>query len=162
MGKIPTEEARGRGRPSYKPTDSDRRLVSVLRGLGKPEQPIADALGISIKTLRKHFEYELAHGAVNLVGRTGACMGEVAQKTNHKEWFRAAKWIMSTVGGVTDDIKQATPQQVYAFARLFVGYVESCNPVLAAEFSNYLPGFGEWLDQRSGAALLLDQDSQSE
>ncbi len=48
------------GRPSYKPTATVRRQVSIAAGAGMPHEHIALALGITTPTLRKHFERELS------------------------------------------------------------------------------------------------------
>ena len=50
------------GRPPFKPTDKDRRRVSIAAGGGMGEEDLALALGISRGTLRKHFELELTTG----------------------------------------------------------------------------------------------------
>ena len=51
------------GRPSYKPTDDDRKTVSLMCAVGIPHEGIALCIGengIDDKTLRKHFPKELA------------------------------------------------------------------------------------------------------
>lgn len=51
------------GRPAFQPTATMRRRVAVCAGGGMSHETIATALGISIPTLRKHFETELTAGA---------------------------------------------------------------------------------------------------
>lgn len=47
-------------RPPYAPTDQDRRIVSVMAAAGGIDHDrISDAVGVSGKTLRKHFRREL-------------------------------------------------------------------------------------------------------
>lgn len=48
------------GRPAYSPTESDRMDVAKWNRSGASQEEIADALDIDPKTLRKHFEAELA------------------------------------------------------------------------------------------------------
>tara|TARA_R110000765_G_scaffold273224_2_gene371951 strand:- start:1677 stop:2036 length:360 start_codon:yes stop_codon:yes gene_type:complete len=51
------------GRPVYKPTDDDRKTVSLMCAVGIPHEGIALCIGengIDDKTLRKHFPKELA------------------------------------------------------------------------------------------------------
>jgi hypothetical protein len=50
------------GRPPYRPTDTDRRVVRERSGLGMPQEAICRGLGISMSTLHKYFKQELAHG----------------------------------------------------------------------------------------------------
>lgn len=47
-------------RPPYHPTGQDRAKVRLMALNGVPQDDIADALGIAAKTLRKHFQPELA------------------------------------------------------------------------------------------------------
>ena len=54
----------GSGRPAFEPTEKDRKEVEALSGIGLPQDQIATLIGggISIDTLRKHFEPELLAG----------------------------------------------------------------------------------------------------
>lgn len=54
----------GSGRPAFEPTEKDRKEVEALSGIGLPQDQIATLIGggISIDTLRKHFEAELLAG----------------------------------------------------------------------------------------------------
>jgi hypothetical protein len=54
---------RGRGRPAHKPSDAQRRDVSIAAGGGMPHEEIAIAMGIGVDTLRKYYEAELSVGA---------------------------------------------------------------------------------------------------
>jgi len=47
------------GRPEYKPTDDQRALVRRLKTEGKSIGAVAQAIGVSRNTLRKHFAEEL-------------------------------------------------------------------------------------------------------
>lgn len=51
--------ARPGGRPEYKPTDEQRALVRQFKAERKPIGAIAQAVGVSRNTLRKHFAEEL-------------------------------------------------------------------------------------------------------
>jgi hypothetical protein len=53
---------RPRGRPPFEPSPQDRGTVEGYVIAGTPQQDIADILGISINTLRKHFAKELRLG----------------------------------------------------------------------------------------------------
>ncbi len=51
-------------RPAHKPDPSVRRQVEAMAGYGVPEADIAGVVGVSPKTLRKHYRGELDHGHV--------------------------------------------------------------------------------------------------
>jgi len=54
------------GRPSHEPTDQTRRQVSLLAGMGMPLKKVALVLGISFKTLLKHYGPEIEKGAAQV------------------------------------------------------------------------------------------------
>ena len=56
---LPLTPPRGRGRPSHEPTRYTRRKVMTLRQAGLGQDQIADALGISLPTLRLYYHREL-------------------------------------------------------------------------------------------------------
>lgn len=60
-----TEDAK-RGRPEHKVTDEDREKVRVLKAGGMSNEAIAEAIGIAVKTLTKHFfpDLEIASAKV--------------------------------------------------------------------------------------------------
>ena len=47
------------GRPEYEPTDENRLCVREMARVGIKQARIAECIGVSEKTLRKHFRYEL-------------------------------------------------------------------------------------------------------
>ena len=47
------------GRPEFSPTDEEREKVRVLKAGGMSNEAIAEVIGISDTTLRKHFSAEL-------------------------------------------------------------------------------------------------------
>jgi hypothetical protein len=49
-------------RPEFKPTREMRHGVMLYKACGIPEQSIANVFRVDIKTLVKHFKYELANG----------------------------------------------------------------------------------------------------
>jgi hypothetical protein len=61
------------GRPAHKPTPEVRRMVNSLVARGMPRLTIAEVVGVSGKTLEKHYHHELATGAdvatANVAGR---------------------------------------------------------------------------------------------
>lgn len=68
------------GRPEFAPTDDDREKVRVLKAGGMSNEAIAEAIGISEPTLRKHFPSELDRGGAKvtadlLMARYRSAMG---------------------------------------------------------------------------------------
>ena len=58
-----------RGRPSYVPTDKDRKVVESMAAYGITQNDISLAIGIAPMTLRKHFADELATAHVKANAR---------------------------------------------------------------------------------------------
>lgn len=54
------------GRPPYEPTDEDREKVRVLKAGGMSNEAIAEVVGISEPTLRKHFSSDLEIGGAKV------------------------------------------------------------------------------------------------
>ena len=50
-------------RPSFEPTEEQRRQVKLLTAFGNTQQQVASLLKVSDRTLRKHFRAELDNGA---------------------------------------------------------------------------------------------------
>jgi predicted ArsR family transcriptional regulator len=60
-------------RPSFESTDEQQRLARAMAAVGARQEDIAAELGITPKTLRKHFRQELSQGATHAnlkVGQT--------------------------------------------------------------------------------------------
>jgi hypothetical protein len=51
-------------RPPFQPTDEQRRMVKSLAAYGTKQDEIAQVLGVSSRTLRKHFRAELDRAGV--------------------------------------------------------------------------------------------------
>jgi hypothetical protein len=65
---------RGRGRPPFQPDDELRAAVLRLKLLDLPSELVAATLGISVKTLRKHFRRELDCAKFELVAGVAAVL----------------------------------------------------------------------------------------
>lgn len=61
----PAPNFRG-GRPAYEPTDKERAMVKLLVAAGVVQARIAEALGTSEPTLRKHFHQEILLGKTEI------------------------------------------------------------------------------------------------
>ena len=73
-------EQKVRGRPEHEPQDSDRLKVRVLKAGGMSNEAIAEAIGISEPTLRKHYFLDIEVGAARvtaeiMMARYRAAMG---------------------------------------------------------------------------------------
>lgn len=68
-------------RPPFNPTRKQRRRVELLIG-ETGEEEIADLLGISRGTLRKHFKRELSHGRMRVLADNLERLDRAASKGN--------------------------------------------------------------------------------
>jgi hypothetical protein len=67
------------GRPSFQPTEEQRKLVKSLAVLGIQQEQICQAMGIrSEKTLRKHFRAELEEGSLHATVKVARTALEMA------------------------------------------------------------------------------------
>lgn len=70
--RKPKSAAAKTGRPSHVPTEQSRNLVMVLRANGVDAQDIAYEIGISERTLDKHYAVEMARGKARIKAKMGA------------------------------------------------------------------------------------------
>jgi hypothetical protein len=83
--------------PPHKPTEGTRAQVEALAGyLGLPQSEVAACLGITEKTLRKHYRAELAHATVRANATVAHALFQKAvngDTTAMIFWLKArAKW----------------------------------------------------------------------
>jgi hypothetical protein len=113
----PAAAARKPGRPPYEPTDKDRTMVRLLCAGGITQDRISVAIGISDRTLRKHYKRDILVGATEIDAQAVATLVD-AMRSGGKEGSPAAKWwTQSRMGWVekilVDDGKPAdTPMRV--------------------------------------------------
>jgi hypothetical protein len=86
------------GRPGYKPTEDDRKTVSLMCAVGIPHEGIALCIGdngIDDKTLRKHFPRELATSKIKADAKMAGSLFQagLAGNVNAQKW-----WTMSQMG----------------------------------------------------------------
>jgi hypothetical protein len=66
-------------RPSFGPTEEQRRLVKSMAAVGIRQEDIAVVLGLrSVKTLRKHFSKELDCGRIEANGQVAQTLFDLA------------------------------------------------------------------------------------
>jgi hypothetical protein len=81
-----TPKPKRRGRPRFKPAESDRRLAQTLSAFGVPEEQIARNIGdngISPKTLRKYLHRELATGIAKANAKLGETLFQMGTDGQH-------------------------------------------------------------------------------
>jgi hypothetical protein len=66
------------GRPSWQPTDEQRKMVEAMAGYGVPHDDIAAVLDVAPKTLRKHCDRELRIGKIKANANVGKSLYEQA------------------------------------------------------------------------------------
>jgi hypothetical protein len=65
-------------RPSFKPTEEQRRIVKTMAALGTRHEDIAMVLEMTPKTLRKHFRHELTRGSIEANLKVGQTLFSMA------------------------------------------------------------------------------------
>jgi predicted ArsR family transcriptional regulator len=65
-------------RPSYQPTEDQQRLARAMAAVGARQEDIAAELGITAKTLRKHFRQELRQGVTHANVKVGQTLFAMA------------------------------------------------------------------------------------
>ena len=85
--------ARRRGRPAFQPSEEQRRVVEAMVGFGIPEAEICGLIRntngkpIDEKTLRKHFQEEIATGASKVKFMVGQFMvASILGTGNHPDF----------------------------------------------------------------------------
>lgn len=72
------------GRPPHEPTDRVRELVKKRAAIGMPHAEIADLVGISKKTLAKHYAKELSEGRAGASQVVRNVLFEMATNPNYR------------------------------------------------------------------------------
>lgn len=88
------------GRPPHEPTDKDRRMVQSLCAYGIPEEDIAKVIGITGKTLRKHYRHELDISLPMANAEAAECIQMFIKRKigGPKQWLTAAIFRAKTQG----------------------------------------------------------------
>lgn len=92
-------------RPAHAPNNEGRRLVTALAGYGAPESHIASRVGITEKTLRKHYRRELDEGlreANTLVAQS--LFKKATDPKGGQSSVTAAIWWEKTRAGKSDKV----------------------------------------------------------
>lgn len=87
-----------RGRPPYQPSETDRKRVELLAGVGNSHDIIAKMLGISRPTLELHFAHELETGISVANSQVAANLFRQATKDDPKAVPAAIFWLKTRAG----------------------------------------------------------------
>ena len=85
-------------RPSHRPDPQTRRQVEALAGYGVPESDIAGVVGVSPKTLRKHYRSELDHGHVKANAKVAENLFRKATGEGREAVIAAIFWLKTRAG----------------------------------------------------------------
>lgn len=69
-------------RPTFEPTEEQRRQVKLLTAFGNTQQQVASLLQLSDRTLRKHFRAELDHGTAEANSQIAQALFKKAKDGN--------------------------------------------------------------------------------
>ena len=83
-------------RPRFEPTGEQRRLVKSLAAYGTRQEAIAEVVGVTAKTLRKHFRKELDRGATEANTQVAQTMFRMA--TSGKSAASTIFWLKCRAG----------------------------------------------------------------
>lgn len=110
------EGKRGRGRPSYQPTDETGRQIEMLAGIGVPEEMMARMVGVDKKTLLKYYRDQIDSGAAKATTKVAKRLFDIAMSDSKEAltacifWLKCrARW--STLDGPDTQINLNTNVQ---------------------------------------------------
>lgn len=82
----------------YNPTEDDRVTVTLLAGYGVPQKAIAQILGISEDTLRRHHREEFDLGKINANLAVSKNLFQMATGSGREALTAAIFWLKSQAG----------------------------------------------------------------
>ena len=85
-------------RPSHRPDPQTRRQVEAMAGYGVAEADIAGVVGVSPKTLRKHYRSELDHGHVKANAKVAENLFRKATGDGREAVIAAIFWLKTRAG----------------------------------------------------------------
>jgi hypothetical protein len=86
------------GRPERQFTDKDRAFVRAMAMAGAQHERIAEVVGCTAKTLRKHFRVELDHGRDQANANVVANLYRQATKDDPRATVAAIYWTKAQMG----------------------------------------------------------------
>jgi hypothetical protein len=97
-------------RPSHKPDPQTRRQVEAMAGYGVPESDIAGVVGVSPKTLRKHYRSELDHGHVKANAKVAENLFRKATGEGREAVIAAIFWLKTRAGWKETSVQEHSAQ----------------------------------------------------
>lgn len=97
------------GRPPHQPTVASRGLVAALKGTGFTDQGVANAMGLSLNTLKAHYADDLAQGKERAQAKVAATLFQIATTPTHPRCVTAAIFIAKAQMGWRDVAAEDDP-----------------------------------------------------
>jgi hypothetical protein len=106
------------GRPGYKPTEDDRKTVSLMCAVGIPHEGIALCVGDGIddKTLRKYFDVELKTAKIKANAKVGGVIFNAIMAGN---MTAASLWAKTQMGWKETSVQEHTGK-IETIERVFI------------------------------------------
>lgn len=89
---------RAMARPEHQPTEDSRRVAELAAGCGIPEDDIAVIIGVTGKTLRKHYRAELDRGMAVINFKIVKNLARIAQGQGREAVTAAIYWTKTRMG----------------------------------------------------------------
>lgn len=92
------EKKRTRGRPEHDPSARDRAQVKMLAAMGIPQADIARVVGVSQRTLTKHYKAELETGGIEANAKVAQSLFKQATDPQKPNVAAGIFWLKTRAG----------------------------------------------------------------
>ncbi len=114
---MQTQSPKRPGRPRFQPTAGQRKLARSLASKGIPQDRIAAVVGVSPKTLRKHFRRELTLGSIEANMAVLKVLHKMACSGKRKHLAAAIFWAKCRCGFSAASPIYSPPPSIYIYRR---------------------------------------------
>jgi hypothetical protein len=110
----------------YVPTEAHRELVKAMTAIGTPQDDIALCVGLTGKTLRKHYAEEIKLGMIRANAAVGGALFNLATKPGTGQATAAIFWAKTRMGwkepaqGIELTGKDGKPIEVRKIERVII------------------------------------------